>query len=80
MTGDTESAARAMDVRKSYGTGEAAVTALDGVSVDFARGRFTAIMGPSGSGKSTLMPGWTPSTPATCGSAAPRSTGCATRG
>jgi putative ABC transport system ATP-binding protein len=55
VTGKTEAAARAVDVWKSYGTGEAAVTALAGVSVDFERGRFTAIMGPSGSGKSTLM-------------------------
>jgi putative ABC transport system ATP-binding protein len=48
-------AARAVDVWKVYGSGEAQVTALRGVSVDLARGRFTAIMGPSGSGKSTLM-------------------------
>ena len=47
--------AQAVDLSKVYGTGEAAVTALDGVTVDFERGRMTAIMGPSGSGKSTLM-------------------------
>jgi putative ABC transport system ATP-binding protein len=48
-------AARAVDATKVYGKGEAEVRALDGVSVDFATARFTAIMGPSGSGKSTLM-------------------------
>jgi putative ABC transport system ATP-binding protein len=49
-------AARAVEVWKVYGTTEATrVSALAGVSVDFLRGHFTAIMGPSGSGKSTLM-------------------------
>jgi putative ABC transport system ATP-binding protein len=48
-------AARAVEARKTYGTGDAAVHALDGVTVDFAEHEFTAIMGPSGSGKSTLM-------------------------
>jgi len=48
-------AARTVGVTKVYGTGDAAVTALDGVSIEIERGRFTAIMGPSGSGKSTLM-------------------------
>ena len=48
-------AARAVELTKTYGTGDAAVTALAGVSVGFGRGRFTAVMGPSGSGKSTLM-------------------------
>jgi len=48
-------AARVVDAVKVYGRGESEVRALDGVSVEFATGRFTAIMGPSGSGKSTLM-------------------------
>jgi putative ABC transport system ATP-binding protein len=52
----TESpAAHAVDLTKTYGTGDTAVTALAEVSVAFDRGRFTAVMGPSGSGKSTLM-------------------------
>jgi putative ABC transport system ATP-binding protein len=48
-------AARAVDAVKIYGTGETAVAALNGLSVGFEEGRFTAIMGPSGSGKSTLL-------------------------
>jgi len=52
---DGHVAARAVAVTKAYGSGETRVLALDEVSVAFAAGRFTAIMGPSGSGKSTLM-------------------------
>lgn len=48
-------AARAIGLEKVYGSGDTAVRALDGVSVDFPTGEFTAVMGPSGSGKSTLM-------------------------
>jgi len=47
--------AQAIGLSKIYGTGPAMVTALDDVTVSFARGELTAIMGPSGSGKSTLM-------------------------
>jgi putative ABC transport system ATP-binding protein len=48
-------AARAVNLRKVYGSGDTQVAALDGVNVEFWPGQFTAIMGPSGSGKSTLM-------------------------
>ena len=48
-------AARAIDAAKIYGKDDSEVRALDGVTIDFATGQFTAIMGPSGSGKSTLM-------------------------
>ncbi|MET0728266.1 MAG: ABC transporter ATP-binding protein [Acidimicrobiales bacterium] len=51
----TSVAARAVDAVKVFGSGDTEVRALDGVTVDFEAGRFTAIMGPSGSGKSTLM-------------------------
>ncbi|GGK71396.1 ABC transporter ATP-binding protein [Streptomyces flaveus] len=54
-TTTTRTAARVVDAVKVYGSGDTSVRALDGVSVDFPAGRFTAIMGPSGSGKSTLM-------------------------
>lgn len=42
-------------VRKVYGSGGGAVTALDEVTVAIRRGTFTAVMGPSGSGKSTFL-------------------------
>ncbi|WP_062984171.1 ABC transporter ATP-binding protein [Nocardia anaemiae] len=51
----TTVAARAIDLVKVYGHGDTQVRALDGISAEFVKGEFTAIMGPSGSGKSTLM-------------------------
>jgi putative ABC transport system ATP-binding protein len=54
-TSSGAAALRVVDAVKVYGEGEGAVRALDGVTVDIAAGRFTAIMGPSGSGKSTLL-------------------------
>lgn len=55
MTNDNRSAARCEQAEKVYGSGDATVRALDGISADFPVGVFTAIMGPSGSGKSTLL-------------------------
>jgi putative ABC transport system ATP-binding protein len=48
-------AARIENGVKVYGSGQAQVTALNGVTEEFPTGQFTAIMGPSGSGKSTLL-------------------------
>jgi len=51
----TDAVVRARDLTRHYGKGDATVDALRGVTVEFERGRLTAVMGPSGSGKSTLM-------------------------
>jgi putative ABC transport system ATP-binding protein len=55
MTETNGAVVSARDVARRYGTGETAVDALRGVSLDVERGHLTAVMGPSGSGKSTLM-------------------------
>jgi putative ABC transport system ATP-binding protein len=63
MTTNTDSAAvtdlsetvQLWGVRRVFGAGQRAVTALDAVTLGFAAGTFTAVMGPSGSGKSTLL-------------------------
>jgi putative ABC transport system ATP-binding protein len=43
------------DLTRDYGSGDTAVQALRGCSIEVRRGELTAVMGPSGSGKSTLM-------------------------
>ena len=53
--GPAVNAVQMVAVSKVYGSGRSAVPALDGVSIDLARGSFTAVMGPSGSGKSTFL-------------------------
>jgi putative ABC transport system ATP-binding protein len=55
LTVDTEAAARTSGLSKSYGQADSHVVVLDGIDLEFERGRFTALMGPSGSGKSTFL-------------------------
>jgi putative ABC transport system ATP-binding protein len=54
-TAAEEVAARVVGGVKVYGSAATMVRALDGVTADFARGQFCAVMGPSGSGKSTML-------------------------
>lgn len=46
---------QAQDLSRVHGTGDTAITALDGVNLSVAQGEFVAVMGPSGCGKSTLL-------------------------
>jgi putative ABC transport system ATP-binding protein len=52
---ETDDLIRLDSITKVYGTGDAAVVALNDFSLGVAAGEMLAVMGPSGSGKSTLM-------------------------
>jgi DNA-binding PadR family transcriptional regulator len=51
----TDSIIRLTRVSKTYGAGEQAAIALDGIDLEVTRGEFVSLMGPSGSGKTTLL-------------------------
>ena len=53
--GSNAAVVAAQNITRRFGSGDTAVDALRGVSLEIGKGKLTAIMGPSGSGKSTLM-------------------------
>ena len=55
QSNSSQYAVRFEDIYKIYRMGTTEVRALDGVSANFSKGSFWAIMGPSGSGKSTML-------------------------
>jgi len=52
---DNENIIQAINVHKTYDTGQIKVRALRGVDLTVRRGEMVAIMGPSGCGKTTLL-------------------------
>lgn len=55
MTTAITSVCECRNLKKTYGTGDAVVHAVNGIDLTLTSQSFTAIMGPSGSGKTTLM-------------------------
>ena len=55
MTEQPPVAVRLRGLRKQFGAGAHAVTAVDGVDLDVDDGEFITLLGPSGSGKTTVL-------------------------